>query len=1285
MSRISVGEQCDSRQTLEIHELQHTLQAGAGSERPKRQSKPPRTFNDEYAVAIPGEDLENRRGSRPKRQSRPSRSLLDDSYGTDDSCDDGHGSDDQLEEYTEEGGLPNDGEIADDNCCVCLLGHSPEENQIVFCDGPCLKAYHQRCLVPVLEVIPEGDWYCSNRCERGLKSRNKPTRYSRSGRNDSEQDDYEECQRRAQNLWDSLSVYFDDHLLSSAVCSQHLLKPTTIDWVRQATELGRHYLNVWREQDERTGRKSRRSLPSSFSCLDALPMDNRKKNKDKLVTDDSFDPGEVTRHRKQISLSLLAELSATWLQQEVAGPSNDVSEDEQQGAKEAEDESAESDGDSQVRDDSLDSQRSTCRGSDRTVMPKFAGKAPRDRAATASSPANPNEWAQNSLVHPSPIQPCSPSRSPSPIVQPSDSGLPKEFSAISLVCEMYSSISPSPSPSSSPLPQVDPSTGPVNGPDSSISTSSAITHDAHPSSSADGENEKAASLIVGQGVTAHEDPESSEVAETSINPPTTPEDALTSESTATELDSVGSTRCSHASISTPLTSSTCLISPSTSQPDQSHDPTATSQKKAHRPTTSGKGLVLHLDYEEPSEENVRRAPPVQQYPILDPMPRITPSEYHVDPPFFSMRAMSYKTAFQLRRIPKELRSRSSASSPEEDVKKPYYILPPEPYEFEDMYVGAVGPNENQALADEFKEVYGKHEPKIQVCAVRTLDGAIIKDEKGGGDQSIIMEEEVTLDQEGKFEAHMKRVYMNLLEIPRSEPLLASLIPAEPKTLSSSPTNESPQSPTLKPSKSPKLEEKITLISHPLAQTSVKLEVMQAEDVSSVKNEYQERLGCETTPSVISNWTSASSAISITPLSADVPTPSITFMTNVSADAADPGSPTWACMRCTFENKPFAQTCEICDFKRPRPRCASSSEDSSQPTITTESQIPEDESLSIPADSVDSTSSSAASSTYLESKSALSETDTIGSSESVSISAVHANGDVARSSEGEAQNKAGIEEAGVQNYELLAEDNGALAHSAKTSEREKDPPKDTTDGSAKVDTSSSFANNSAASADTFADSKGSIAAILSGSESGGKQTVATNTPDLLCSTCVVSDSIATNGATSPCPDRASSPTSASKAVDLSEARNIANSPEPSSDDGFEELNEEDFLKLTSKSKSPNPVPPHGTVLSPIPSNSSAFSLVAESAKKSDDIKTDTVIDTNPMSSDEAMNHHSCIPTGPLGFAKQEIKRDVSSVDSWFRDLQEWNEPLLQRGKTLALSFLFLPLKCILQRASFACIQ
>ena len=47
-------------------------------------------------------------------------------------------------------------------CASCGGLDDAEGNQMLLCDAPggCDVAYHQKCLTPALESVPEGDWLC---------------------------------------------------------------------------------------------------------------------------------------------------------------------------------------------------------------------------------------------------------------------------------------------------------------------------------------------------------------------------------------------------------------------------------------------------------------------------------------------------------------------------------------------------------------------------------------------------------------------------------------------------------------------------------------------------------------------------------------------------------------------------------------------------------------------------------------------------------------------------------------------------------------------------------------------------------------------------------------------------------------------------------------------------------------------------------------------------------------------------------------------------------------------
>ena len=55
-------------------------------------------------------------------------------------------------------GASSAGDGADDVCAVCAGGDSSGDNLIVFCEGECGVAVHQRCYG--IAEVPEGEWRC---------------------------------------------------------------------------------------------------------------------------------------------------------------------------------------------------------------------------------------------------------------------------------------------------------------------------------------------------------------------------------------------------------------------------------------------------------------------------------------------------------------------------------------------------------------------------------------------------------------------------------------------------------------------------------------------------------------------------------------------------------------------------------------------------------------------------------------------------------------------------------------------------------------------------------------------------------------------------------------------------------------------------------------------------------------------------------------------------------------------------------------------------------------------
>ena len=49
----------------------------------------------------------------------------------------------------------------EDEMCSRCGKDTLKENQLLLCDGPgCTRSFHQRCVQPPLEQVPEGEWLC---------------------------------------------------------------------------------------------------------------------------------------------------------------------------------------------------------------------------------------------------------------------------------------------------------------------------------------------------------------------------------------------------------------------------------------------------------------------------------------------------------------------------------------------------------------------------------------------------------------------------------------------------------------------------------------------------------------------------------------------------------------------------------------------------------------------------------------------------------------------------------------------------------------------------------------------------------------------------------------------------------------------------------------------------------------------------------------------------------------------------------------------------------------------
>ncbi|XP_057663920.1 bromodomain adjacent to zinc finger domain protein 2B isoform X2 [Diorhabda carinulata] len=71
--------------------------------------------------------------------------------------------------YALESSIAWDRSIMKANCQFCLSGDN--EDKLLLCDG-CDKGYHTYCFKPVMDTIPEGDWYCTECLNKATGERN---------------------------------------------------------------------------------------------------------------------------------------------------------------------------------------------------------------------------------------------------------------------------------------------------------------------------------------------------------------------------------------------------------------------------------------------------------------------------------------------------------------------------------------------------------------------------------------------------------------------------------------------------------------------------------------------------------------------------------------------------------------------------------------------------------------------------------------------------------------------------------------------------------------------------------------------------------------------------------------------------------------------------------------------------------------------------------------------------------------------------------------------------------
>ena len=204
--------------------------------------------------------------------------------------------------------LPEDPDADDDDtvCGVCLSGESPDENPIMFCDGPCHMAYHRACVG--MDYIPEGDWYCCAECgqqqdidvhafvraqreafEKRQRDALKAAAGAGTGTGSGRERDPAVLALKA--LWEEVDGYFSfrglvegREVLEDAVLDEALLKPV---------ERGRHYKNAWLEEDLQHDDDDRHAAPARRRKPQAEIKRSWSRAEDEEDDDDDEDEEEV--------------------------------------------------------------------------------------------------------------------------------------------------------------------------------------------------------------------------------------------------------------------------------------------------------------------------------------------------------------------------------------------------------------------------------------------------------------------------------------------------------------------------------------------------------------------------------------------------------------------------------------------------------------------------------------------------------------------------------------------------------------------------------------------------------------------------------------------------------------------------------------------------------------------------------------------------------------------------------------------------------------------------------
>ena len=164
------------------------------------------------------------------------------------------------------------GDEEDTVCAVCLSGESTDENLIMFCDGPCRLAYHQECIGA--DYVPEGNWYCSERCERGeemadmgrwVKDRREEYERRQRERIAAQQSggsrETDPAQLMLKGFWEEVDGYFS---MRGMVEARELLEEAMLDEALMApVERGRSYREQWADDDAREEEEMRGAFSGS--------------------------------------------------------------------------------------------------------------------------------------------------------------------------------------------------------------------------------------------------------------------------------------------------------------------------------------------------------------------------------------------------------------------------------------------------------------------------------------------------------------------------------------------------------------------------------------------------------------------------------------------------------------------------------------------------------------------------------------------------------------------------------------------------------------------------------------------------------------------------------------------------------------------------------------------------------------------------------------------------------------------------------------------------------------